>query len=244
MGEDRTDDLGDLVDLVGEPRATILRLLKEHGERSAPELAEHMGISDVAVRRHLLRLAEEGLIADRTVRQERGRPVARYRLSHRGEELFPHRYAAMVGDLLDYLSGGPESAGTTAFLRWRQDRVAAQYEQRVNGAELGERVGQLVEALRDAGYQADVTETEDGYELKQTHCAIYAVARQHPEVCAHETAVFGRVLGDVRLRRRTTLAEGGAACVCTVEAAARHGNAGDTADDEVDAPVRVREERQ
>jgi predicted ArsR family transcriptional regulator len=211
-----TTDSEGLVDLVGEPRATVLRELKEHGERSAPELAAHLGISDVAVRRHLARLGESGLITDRTVHQDRGRPVARYRLTARGEQLFPHRYAAMIGDVFAYLAADPDRNGTSAFLRWRQERVAEQYEQHIDGEQLGERVGQLVEALREAGYEASAVRTEDGYELRQTHCAIYEVAREHPEVCAHETAVFRRVLGDARVQRRTTLADGGPGCVCAI----------------------------
>jgi predicted ArsR family transcriptional regulator len=53
--------------------------------------------------------------------------------------------------------------------------------------------------------------------LVQRHCAIEDVAREHPEICAHEAAAFARVLGgDVRLSRRQTIAGGATACVCTV----------------------------
>lgn len=206
--------------LLGEPRATIVRLLKTEGERSAPELAERLGITDVAVRRHLSLLADAGLITERTVKQDRGRPVARYRLARSGEELFPHRYVEMVDDLIEFLTDDRGRAGLVAFLRWRQQREAANYAERVQADDLEERLQELTDALEDAGYEAFVEATEDGFELTQTHCAIFEVAKEHPEMCAHEAAAFRRVLGeDVRVSRRETLAGGAPACVCTVTTA-------------------------
>lgn len=209
-----------LVDLLGETRATIVRLLKREGERSAPELADAIGISDVAVRRHLGLLTEDGLVADRTVNPGRGRPVARYRLTERGEELFPHRYEEVAGELLEFLGDREGRDGVRAFLRWRQDREAAAYGAAVDADDLGGRLEQLADALCCAGYEAEVSRTEDGFELRQTHCAVYEIARENPEMCAHEAAAFRRVLGDeVRVTRRRTLAKGDGACICTVREA-------------------------
>lgn len=207
-----------LVTLLGEPRAAIVRTLKRDGERSASELAALLCITDVAVRRHLAVLVAAGLITERTVKRQRGRPVARYRLTLRAEQLFPQRYAEVAGDLFDYLDAAAGQAGVRAFLRWRQDRETEQYTSVVDGEELPERLEQLAEALNCAGYEATVSETEDGYCLTQSHCAIFEVAKEHPELCAHEAAMFRRVLGDVQVSRRETLAKGGDACVCTVTA--------------------------
>lgn len=207
-----------LVHLLGDTRAAIVRLLKTHGERSAPELAEDLGITDVAVRKQLAVLGREGLVTDRTVRQDRGRPVSRYRLTRRGDDLFPHRYVEMIDDLLAFIVDERGAAGVRAFLRWRQDRETEAYGRVVDGDDLAERLEQLAGALRAAGYEAVVTATEDGYRLTQTHCAVYDVARAHPEMCAHEAAMFRRVLGDVRISRRETLANGATACVCSVTA--------------------------
>lgn len=207
-----------LAALLGETRATIVRTLKGEGERSAPELADALGISDVAVRKHLAMLHSEGMITERTVRQERGRPVARYRLTERGEELFPHRYAEMVEDLLAFIADQQGRAGLQAFLRWRQDRQTEAYARAVDADDLAGRLDQLVDALNEAGYEASVTSDGDGFELTQSHCAIFDVAKDNPEMCAHEAATFRRVLGDVRISRRETLASGANACVCTITA--------------------------
>lgn len=209
-----------LVNLLGEPRATVVRILKRDGEHSAPELAERLEITDVAVRRHLGLLADEGLLTERTVKQPRGRPVTRYGLADRAEGLFPHRYADLVDELLDFITAAQGRAGLRSFLRWRQEREAAAYAERVNADELGDRLEQLTDALEAAGYEASVTPTEDGWQLTQTHCAVFEVAKDHPELCVHEAAAFRRVLGrDVRVSRRETLAQGDRACVCTISSA-------------------------
>lgn len=205
-----------IVDLLGETRAEIVRALKRDGERSAPEFAQMLGISDVAVRRHLALLAEEGLVADRTVNQGRGRPVARYRLTDRGEDLFPHRYGQVLGELVEFITEEQGRTAIRSFLKWRQERETERYGERVQGDGLPQRLEELAEALSEAGFEARVTETEDGYELTQTHCAVYDMAKEHPEMCAHEAAMFRRVLGDVQVSRRETIAKGSQACVCTV----------------------------
>lgn len=205
-----------IVDLLGETRAEIVRALKRDGERSAPEFAQMLGISDVAVRRHLALLAEEGLVADRTVNQGRGRPVARYRLTDRGEELFPHRYGQVLGELVEFITEEQGRTAIRSFLKWRQERETERYGQRVQGDGLPQRLEELAAALSEAGFEARVTETEDGFELTQTHCAVYDMAKEHPEMCAHEAAMFRRVLGDVQVSRRETIAKGSRACVCSV----------------------------
>jgi predicted ArsR family transcriptional regulator len=70
-----------LVSLLGEMRATIVEDLRREYDRSVAELAELLGISEVATRRHLTVLEDEGLVAAHTVNQGRGRPAARYHLT-------------------------------------------------------------------------------------------------------------------------------------------------------------------
>lgn len=212
-----TDEEFSLIGLLGEQRAEIVRRLKAQGSQSVAELASHLGISEVATRRHVGLLEEEDLVASRTVKQDRGRPVARYELTDAARRLFPDRSAAVAGDLLTFLSDRHGRDGLREFLRWRLDRDSEAYREVVTAEDLHERLDQLADALSAHGYDATVDADGDGFLLRQDHCAIYDVAKQHPEVCAYEAATFSRVLGqEVRLSRRQTLAGGASACVCCV----------------------------
>jgi predicted ArsR family transcriptional regulator len=52
-------------------------------------------------------------------------------------------------------------------------------------------------------------------QLRQDHCAIKAVAEEHPELCAYEASTFRKLLG-AKLSRRQTIAGGADACICHI----------------------------
>lgn len=206
-----------LVRLLGEQRARIVERLRRHTEATIADLADHLGISEVATRRHVGVLEDEGFVAARTVKQERGRPASTYHLTERARDLFPQRYAAVAHELLDFLTSEHGRDGLRRYLRWRLDRETQAYGEVVTAEDLHDRLAQLATALSANGYDARVSEDDGVFELRQEHCAIYDVAKDHPEMCQYEAATFSQVLGrDVSLRRLETVADGSPACVCTV----------------------------
>ncbi|HSK22737.1 MAG TPA: helix-turn-helix domain-containing protein [Egicoccus sp.] len=207
-----------LVSLLGEQRATIVGLLRRDADASVAELARVLDISEVATRRHLGVLEEDGLVAAQTVNQGRGRPAARYSLTADARRLFPQGHDQLATELLDFLAGHDGGDGLRAFMRWRLQRQVDGLRDAVTAEDLHERLEQLAGRLSAAGYEASVTPDGDGFTLKQHHCAIQDAAEEHPELCTYEAAGFARVLGtDVTISRRETLAEGGSACVCCVQ---------------------------
>lgn len=206
-----------LVSLLGAQRATIVEHLRRNGDATVGELAARLEVSEVAVRRHLAVLAEEDLVSSEVVGGARGRPAARYRLTHTAGRLFPHRYDRFASEVLDFLDAQHGRDGLLAFLRWRVDREVEGLREAVTAEDLHARLVQLADALSAAGFDASVSEDGESFTLVQDHCAIYDVAKDHPEVCSYEAATFSKVLGsDVQLSRRETLAGGASACVCTI----------------------------
>jgi predicted ArsR family transcriptional regulator len=206
-----------LVSLLGEQRAAIVELLRRDGEAGVAQIAAHLGISEVATRRHLGVLEDEGLVATRTVRQPRGRPAARYSLTEQAGRLFPQRYDRFAAEALAFLADQQGRDGLRAFLRWRLEREVAGLSEAVTAPDLPGRLEQLADALSAAGFAASVSAEGDRFTLTQQHCALEDVAREHPELCAYEAATFSKVLGqDIRLSRRETLTAGSRACVCSI----------------------------
>ncbi len=220
-----------LVGLLGATRASIVERLHRGGAHSAPELAAHLGISEVATRRHLAVLLEEGMVEEREQRASGGRPAACFGLTERAGRLFPQSYDRFANEVLDFLTAEHGRDGLLAFLRWRVDREVGALTDAIQDGPLEDRVRRLAEALTDAGFVADVVTGEAGgaraggtlptLQLVQHHCVIEEVAREHPEICDYEAAAFSRALGtDVQLSRRETIADGAKACVCTLTACA------------------------
>lgn len=219
-----------LVSLLGDQRAALVLHLRRAGDATVCDLAAHLGVSDVATRRHLGVLEDEDLVASRDVVDGPGRPARHYRLTERAERLFPQRVADVADELLQFIEDTQGRDGLRAYLAWRLERQCAELEDQVTADRLDERLAQLAQALSEAGFDARVERvsgpsgpeggsapTGERFLLRQEHCAIYDVAKDHPELCAWEAASFSKVLGrDVRLSRQQTRTNGATACVCCI----------------------------
>lgn len=234
-----------LVGLLGESRAAIIEHLHRSGPQPASAFALKLGVSEVAVRRHLGVLVADGLVHEVAQRASGGRPAACFDLTDRAQRLFPQSYDRFANEALAFLTAEHGREGLLAFLRWRVDREVDALADTVTGSTLAERVERLAAALSVAGFSADVRTEPGGTEpadrgdgtfgashgtlaeralpqlpqlqLVQHHCVIEDVAREHPEICNYEAAAFSRALGtDVTLSRTTTIAAGAPACICTV----------------------------
>ncbi len=210
-----------LVGLLGDSRARLVEVLRA-APQSVSALAKALDLSEVAVRHHLQVLESDGFVSGETVRRKtRGRPSLRYALTDKARRLFPDNSADLANELLDYLSGEHGRSELQRFLRWRAERHAGRYAAALEGADsLDERVGRLAQVLSDDGFDSSVetVTTPEGatvLELRQEHCAIKAVAEQHPELCAYEASTFKNLLGG-KLSRRSTIAGGADACVCHI----------------------------
>jgi predicted ArsR family transcriptional regulator len=215
-----------LVRLLGESRAAIVELLHRQGSQPVARIAEHLGISEVATRRHLGVLVTDGIVDERDQRSSGGRPATCFGLTEHAMRLFPQTYDRLASDAMEYLTDTHGRDGLLSFLRWRVDREVDALTEAVADGPLPNRLERLAEALNAAGFASDVEGQVGGFRLVQRHCTIEDVARDHPEICAYEAAAFARVLGpDAQLSRRETIATGASSCVCNVAPRAESGPA-------------------
>lgn len=222
MGSPPTSADGALIDLLGDARAQVVDLLRTR-RWSVAELASALGVSEVAVRRHLQSLERDGLVDGETVRHGgRGRPSTAYGLTDKARRLFPDRSAQLANALFEYLETAHGRSAVRAFLRWYAERQGERYaaELQACGDDPAERATRLAKLLTEDGFLSEVTtiETPEGatiLQLRQGHCAVKDVASAHPELCAYEAALFKRLLGR-KLSRRQTIAGGAGECICHI----------------------------
>jgi predicted ArsR family transcriptional regulator len=218
MPRDRTD--ADLVDLLGDTRAQVVERLRE-GAQSVADLAAHLGLSTVAIRRHLQVLERDGMVVAETVhRDRRGRPGAEYRLTARARRLFPDRSAELASELLSYIEQEFGRRAMLGFLKWRTAKHQSRFALAADGENTASRAEGLAALLSQEGFAAEVEPitTPDGattLKLVQGHCAIREVAEAHPELCAYEAAMFQTALG-APVSRRETIAGGADHCTCHI----------------------------
>ena len=204
---------------VPSTREQILVLLRRHGRLSAPRLADLLRINPVGVRRHLGLLERDGLVESTVERPTRGRPAAIYRLTDAGLERFPRRYDEVAREALAFLKDH-DAAALAQFLAWRNERLAASYAGRVDGATLAERTDALAEVLSEQGFMAEVESAPGGLRLCQHNCTVEHLAAELPDLCTSEAELFERLLG-TRVEREATVVDGAVRCVTRIDVGKR-----------------------
>ncbi|HET8600235.1 MAG TPA: crosslink repair DNA glycosylase YcaQ family protein [Segeticoccus sp.] len=206
-------------------RDRVRSAVSEHGPVSAAAIAESLGLTPAAVRRHLDALAEEGTIEEHELAsgpRGRGRPARAYVLSEAGHRSMQSTYDGVATAALRFLA---QRAGEDAVEAFARERVA-ELEERLAAA-LADvedtpdaRTRALVRALSEEGYAASARPVGQGtpltgVQLCQGHCPIKDVATQFPQFCEAETDALSRLLG-VHVQRLATLAHGDHVCTTFV----------------------------
>lgn len=211
-----------------DTRDAVARTVLERGPQSAADLAERLGLSPAAIRRHLDALVGDGLFVEReprpAARRGRGRPARTYALTDVGRAAFPHGYDDLANTALRYLGDTGGEQAVLAFAEHRADTLAARLAQTVDtAAPLATRTERLARALSSHGY-ASTTETVgqldspsglQGVQICQHHCPVAHVAAEFPQLCEAETRAFERVLGTY-VQRLATIAHGDGVCTTHV----------------------------
>jgi len=113
-----------------------------------------------------------------------------------------------------------DAATLAQFLAWRNERLAASYAGRVEGATLAERTDALAEVLNEQGFMAEVEPADGGLRLCQHNCTVEHLATELPDLCASEAELFERLLG-TRVERETTIVDGAVRCETRIDLGTR-----------------------
>jgi predicted ArsR family transcriptional regulator len=199
-------------------RQIILTLIKTKGSQSVNELAKQLGITEMAVRRHLNTLERDGLTQSTLVRQAMGRPTHVYTLTDSADELFPKNYHKLTLDLLEELSAEDGSETVSKLFEGRKRKLLRQYEGQMQGKDLQERVSILAKIQNDGGYMVEYQQDDEGnYVFNEYNCPIAQVANQYNQACQCELALFEALL-DTNVERTECLAKDGSKCTYMIEA--------------------------
>ncbi|MDJ0895499.1 MAG: transcriptional regulator [Alphaproteobacteria bacterium] len=200
-------------------RRAVLDLLKQAGAQEAAVLAEHIGITPMAVRQHLYELQEEGLVTHQPVRRPVGRPAKLWRLTDAAERFFPDGHAELTTGLLQAMRQAFGADGLDRLLLVRTEQQVADYAAALDGAtSLPARLRRLAKRRSAEGYMAEVEPETDGVWLFiENHCPICTAAKACSGLCASELEVFRRVLGpDVEIDRTDHILAGARRCAYRV----------------------------
>ncbi|UUZ80062.1 transcriptional regulator [Paenibacillus sp. P26] len=193
-------------------RKVIMTMLKTQGPLTVNDMSKQLGITEMAIRRHLNTLERDGLLETKLVRQAMGRPTHTYSLTVAADELFPKKYQHLTLDLLEELAEMAGEEKIDQLFDRRKKRLIEKYEERMEGKPLPERVRALAEIQNANGYMVDWGEQTDGvYVLHEHNCPIAQVALRYNHACSCELSMFQELLG-AEVERTDCLAKGGSRC--------------------------------
>ncbi|MGW7102011.1 helix-turn-helix transcriptional regulator [Streptomyces sp. NPDC054838] len=226
-------------------RDRVARSILDHGPSTVADLAQRLGLTQAAVRRHLDALVADDVVAPRAQRvygaRTRGRPAKVFALTDCGRDAFDQSYDSLAVDAMRWIAqaaGGGEQgeAAVAAFARARMAAQAETYRESLDAAAPEDRAGALAKALTADGYAATAKSApgpHSGEQLCQHHCPVAHVAEQFPQLCEAETEVFSRLLG-THVQRLATIAHGDGVCTTFIP---RSGSAGATGAAQTDTSV-------
>jgi predicted ArsR family transcriptional regulator len=191
-------------------RLALVRLLKRDGPQTTAQLAAVLGVSSVAVRKHLHALAREGAVAVEIAKRPMGRPVHRYTHTERAAAYLPQGHHELLLAVLDVLQReDPDAAervlaGCTA-------KLHARYAACLAGKSLPEQVAELARLREEDGFLTSLECAGEIITLREYHCPIRDVAERYPAACRCEQELFRELLGG-QVEYVASLLEGAPAC--------------------------------
>jgi predicted ArsR family transcriptional regulator len=172
-------------------RNRVIALLRR-GRRSVEELAESLGLTDNAVRAQLATLEREEIVRSAGVRRDGtvGKPATLYELAPDSSALFSSAYAPVFAALLAELGERLKPRQVDGLLRRTGRRLARAMPER---ATFDERVRASATFITGMGADAELVQTDGGYEIVGHGCVLADAVSECPGTCA----ILEQFLGDV-----------------------------------------------
>ncbi len=212
----------------------ILQYLLKHGQARAQVLAETLGVSPQAIRRHLKELEAENLILHQAVPAKMGRPQHVYALSREGRARLPDNYNQFAVSLLTTLAETVPPDQFRDILKSQWQKKVEEYRDRIGEGSLGDRLTKLTELRQAEGFMAEVHPLDSealqlitanghadpngtlgqgpGFVVTEYNCAIAEVAESFPTVCGHELELFTALFPDCQVKRTHWMIRGQHSC--------------------------------
>jgi len=207
-----------LDDLDLSTRNRIMQMLKTSGELTNKELTDQLGITGMAVRRHISILVRDNLIESTTVRLPMGRPAAVYRLTDQADDYFPKKYHSVALDLLAELEGEAGETMVNHLFDLRKVTLMQRYGDKMKNKNLEHKLAALSEIQNENGYMAAWEKNGDNeYIFTEYNCPISQVANKYNHACSCELSLFESLL-DAEVSRSDCLAKGDKKCVYHIRA--------------------------
>ncbi|HEY7587912.1 MAG TPA: metalloregulator ArsR/SmtB family transcription factor [Thermoplasmata archaeon] len=182
----------------------ILVALKRDKRVSLSDLSRTLGISKMAVLKHMTVLESKGFVERSFQASGRGRPSVYFQLTSSAVRLFPEAYAHMTLYALRFIENQLGRESVVRLLEQRAQEVYGANGGRFQDKDFRGKVEELVRLRDEAGYMAEQARVgRTSAEVLEHNCPIMAVAEVYGEACGVEQELFEKLLrADVDVSHR------------------------------------------
>lgn len=191
----------------------LLNVLKKEHQSTIKEIMVSFEISEIAVRRHIHELEQQGFLRKRSIKQEIGRPFYTYELTQKGHATFPNENRTLPLELLQDLEHLQGKQAVNALLAQRMDREREQFIAITNNKSFDQQIDAITNLQDEKGFMIECDQTAQGdYEIKNFNCPIINIATSYQQVCANEKKVLKEVFPSSKVLSKSSLATGEKYC--------------------------------
>lgn len=191
----------------------LLNVLKKDHESTIKDIMVYFTISEIAVRRHLRELEQQGFVKKEEVKQDIGRPYHVYLLTEKGHQTFPNQYEQLPLELLKDLEDIQGKQAVTDVLAKRMEREKELFREHIKSDDFDEKIAAVAEIQDEKGYMIEYKKTAKGdYEVTNYNCPILNIASSYRQLCSNEKKVLSEVFTHSDVISETCITRGDHYC--------------------------------
>lgn len=210
--------------LLGEgTKGRILELLLQ-GPKTTKSLSKTLGVRESAIRMHLERMVEMGVLTSNFYREGVGRPKKQFTLTSAGHELFTKRYDLVLEALLATLmekEGDQYVRALFATVGKRMaDSVGGEVLWGARDKSTEAKAQTLVKVMNNMGQRAELVKSDGSLEIVNHNCLFRSSAMKYPGLFCdlfHRSFVE-KLLSPSKVEFKESMSKGGKSCVFAVRA--------------------------
>ena len=180
--------------LLESTRGQILNLLRTR-DHIVNELAAELGLTDNAVRAHLLSLERDVLVQQSGKRAGLRKPHVTYGLTPAAEQIFPKAYGYLISRLMSVFSRKVSQRTLRSGMREIGHEVAKEHRAEVEGKNRKQRIQAALRVLKELGGAATFHENEGRDFIRGNGCPLAAATANHPEACLIAESLLSDIIG-------------------------------------------------
>ena len=160
-------------------------------KKTVNELSSELGLTDNAVRAHLLSLERDRLVELGELVKGNRKPHFSYRLTSEAEQLFPKSYHSLFNRLLSVLKGRFSDVFVRDVLSETGRSIGVADNRPVD---LDERVDLALAAIAEVGGTASAVRSDDRIIIESDGCPFSESVSEHPEVCKLTESMISEIV--------------------------------------------------